>query len=289
MFASKVSNTDSTPSLNLIGMITQYIQIALDDSRDALQYLFLLTLYPDQALHSTIYDMVVEQIMRSPDFKDLLGNKVACRPGVVDKYKPLLDFHASSTSSYEDRIVIPVAEAFQSRGRYKDAVYVYETLGKYEQVFGVLNQEIYRAVNRYNTSDQKDACIPAMQDIVDFCTSTQTNYQQSPVPTYDSNNLTTFYILLKFIKATMEQHSGKAQNAVELIMQADLLPRDTEFNTVQRYTQQLRLQQDYVQNLLPYMILIALNNDKSQSSAIASFLTFVTLQMSSNVRKQINE
>ncbi|KAL9540563.1 hypothetical protein MBANPS3_009615 [Mucor bainieri] len=283
-----VSNTNGTPCLNLIGMITQYTHIAVDDCRDALQYLFLLTLCPDQAMYSTVYEMVVEQIVRCPDFKEILGNKVTSRAGLIDKYKSLLGFHAHNMSSYEDCIVTPTAEAFQSRGKYKDAVYVFETLGKYEQVLGVLNQEIYRAVNRYNTSDRKDALIPAMQDIIDFCTSTKMNYNKSPAAHYDSSNLITFNILLVFLKATIQNHCGHTQNAIELIKQTDLLPEAAQFSMVRRYVQQLESQQDYVRNLLPYMILIALN-DKSQSKAISFFLTFSKLQMSANIQQQIDQ
>ncbi|GAN03190.1 NIC-domain-containing protein [Mucor ambiguus] len=283
-----VSNANGTPCLNLIGMITQYIQIALDDCRDALQYLFLLTLYPDQAMYSTIYDMVVEQIVRCPDFKEILGNKAACRVGLIDKYKPLLGFRVHNMGSYEDCIVTPIAEAFQSRGRYKDAVYVFESLGKYEQVFGVLNQEIYRAINRYNTADQKDPLMPAMQDIIDVCASAKTMYDKSPASVYDSSNLITFNVLLKFLKATIENHFGHSQSAVELIKQTDLLPQLPQLSMVQRYVQQLMSQQDYVRNLLPYMILIALN-DKSQSKSISYFLTFSKLQMSNNIHLQIDQ
>lgn len=283
-----VSNPNGVPSLNLIGMVSQYIQIALDDCRDALQYLLLLSLYPDPTMYSTIYDMVVEQIVRCPDFKEILGNKVACRAGVVDKYKSLLGFRAHNMKRYEDLIVTPVAEAFQSRGRYKDAVYVFETLGKYEQVFGALNQEIYRAINRYNTSDQKDALIPAMQDLVDFCSSVKSHYDKSSASIYGSSDLITFNILLNFIKATIESHYGHTQNAVELIQQTDLLPPSAQFSTVQRYVQQLMPQQDYIKNLLPYMILIVLN-DKAQSKSISYFITFSKLQMSAKIHQQIDQ
>ncbi|KAL9548315.1 hypothetical protein PS6_006675 [Mucor atramentarius] len=283
-----VSNSNGTPCLNYIGMIAQYIQVNLDECQDALQYLYLLTLYPNPTVHPICYEKIVEQIVRCDNFKDILGNKAKSRSGIIDKYKPLLGFHSYSYRDYEDLIVTPVARALQSRGRYKDSVYVFESLDKYEQVFGVLNQEIYVAINGYNTSDKKDSLIPSMQDIMAFCSSTRINYDKSPASKRDSSTLLTFNILVNFLKATIENHYGHSENALECIKQTDLLPQGPEFDMVQKYVQGLLTQHDYVRNLLPYMILIAVG-DKSQCRSITYFLTFSKLQMPITLHQQIDQ
>lgn len=269
-------------------MIAQYIQVNLDECQDALQYLYLLTLYPNPTVHPICYEKMVEQIVRCDNFKDILGNKAKSRSGIIDKYKPLLGFRSYSSRDYEDLIVTPVARALQGRGRYKDSVYVFESLDKYEQVFEVLNQEIYVAINGYNTSDKKDSLIPSMQDIMAFCSSTRINYDKSPASKRDSSTLLTFNILVNFLKATIENHYGHSENALECIKQTDLLPQGPEFDMVQKYVQGLLTQHDYVRNLLPYMILIAVG-DKSQCRSITYFLTFSKLQMPITLHQQIDQ
>ncbi|CEP14401.1 hypothetical protein [Parasitella parasitica] len=281
------SKLETSASLNYTGMISQYIRtFSPDECNDALQYLYLLTLYPDQEMYTYCYEKLAHQIVQCTNFKDILGDKTAYRAGLIDKYKLLLDFHPYN-NKYERLILNPIANTFQNIGRYMDSVYVFELLGSYREAFKVLNREIYRAITGFNSSDQTDLPIHFMQDLASFCADTCAKHNKN-CSLQDLDIVKTHTILLDFLRATLENHFKNLDKAVGYIKRTDVLPPQSNFYVVKKYVDNFQHLDDFVRNLLPYIILIALE-EKSNCVPISTFLTLGEIQMPTSLQKRIDQ
>ncbi|KAI8645429.1 Nup93/Nic96-domain-containing protein [Parasitella parasitica] len=281
------SKLDASNSLNYTGMISQYVRtFSPDECKDALQYLYLLTLYPDQEIYTCCYEKLIQLIVQCTDFKGILGDKTTYRAGLIDKYKPLLDFQPYN-NKYENLVLTPVANTFQNIGRYKDSVYVFELLGSYEEALRVLNREIYRVITRYNSTNQTDLLINPMQDLAKFCVDTCAKYDKN-CSLQDLDIVKTHTILLSFLRATLENHAKDLDKALEYIKRTDVLPPQGGFYVVKSYVNNFQHQDDFVRNLLPYIILIALE-EKSNCVPISTFLTLGEIQIPTSLQKRIDQ
>lgn len=289
-----LSEPNHNTCLNYTGLISQYIRsFSPDESQEALQYLYLLTLYPYKEMFTVCQEKVVQQIVHCNDFKAILGEKEAylnTRVGSIDKYKPLLGFHCYDTGNnkYKELIVAPVANIFRNLGRYKDAVYVFELCNGYKEVFKALNQEIHRIITRYDYADHKNTLIEPMQSLADFCVNTLAKYNRYYSDPQDEDIVRLHKILLNFLRATLENHIGNLDKAIEYIRNTDVFPVHSDLNTIMRHVTEFQNQDDYVRNLLPYIILIALE-EKSNCKPISAFLTMGKLQMPESLQNRVDQ
>ncbi|KAI9481514.1 MAG: Nup93/Nic96-domain-containing protein [Benjaminiella poitrasii] len=125
----------NTCCLNFARLINQYIQLFLFKSpEDALQYIYLITLYRTDDMKFICHEQLSNYIIETDEecYKSLLGETAAKtgyhHQGIIDKFEPLLGLDFEDTSGYRKTILDRIAEGFQDKGRFKDAVSVYESI-----------------------------------------------------------------------------------------------------------------------------------------------------------------
>lgn len=212
-----VTDFDGSASLNFSRLISQYVQLFIsDDSDSALQYLYLITLYPTKDMFILCRQHIIDYVVKYRNYQKLIGgvsvSNYQSYQGAIEKFKSLFGIEFYDDQTYKDSILYPIAKKFHQKGEYENAVNVYELSGRHTDALRVLNDQLDIALN-----NQDNGHINSEKDrLVQFSTQTKTRYDDS----IDINCLedvkTTHKILLGFLKASIAYKKGEYAQTIEV-------------------------------------------------------------------------
>lgn len=216
-----VNEVDGRVSLNFSRLISQFVRLFVSDtSDDALQYLYLITLYPTPDMTILCREYIINYIVRCNEYKQIIGyidtKQDTVQPGSIEQYKPLIGIDRYDSEAYKTSILYPIAQKFQYTGKYKDAVSVYELSGRYTEALNVLNMEIDAALDRPVGSGflQRRG---TDESLIEFCHTVLRNYESNVHIDCDEKVLYTHKTLLKFLQACLQYEQGNYERTVEVI------------------------------------------------------------------------
>lgn len=195
-------------SLDFGKMIKQYVDtfIPEDQAPAALQYFYLLTLYP--TLTTLAQQLVVNYTVQTKDYRSIVGNNRVGSNGLLQPYKPLLGIQTEN--DYITRILCPVAKRFQTQGQFMDTVITFEIGEQYNQVLSVLNKELDHTLSSAKVD----------YSLIEISLAVLAHYegQAHIARLLDRNTLTIHQILLRFAQAKASFEQEKYDQVVEVII-----------------------------------------------------------------------
>lgn len=219
-----ITEWDGSVSLNFGRLISQYVRLFVSDTLDdALQYLYLITLYPTEDMMIICREQIFNYAVSCNDYKKIIGaidyNYDQTQQGSIVPYKPLIGVDIHDDDIYRDTILIPIAKKFQERGKYADAVNVYELSRKYTEALKVLNRQLDYALVRPIETPKPSEIVEGHQtdqQLIDFCILTLRNYENRTDVTCNAEVLSIHRILLSLLRATLQYEQGQYEQSVEV-------------------------------------------------------------------------
>jgi tetratricopeptide (TPR) repeat protein len=196
-----------------VRLITQYVRLFLSDDHDsALNYLYLITLYPTEDMVELCREQICNYIIRHNNYTYILGSPES-RRGYLDKFKPLLGIELYDVDNYRRYILAPIAQKLEAQGKYEDAVKIYELGEQYTEALKVLNRQLDYALNR----EGRDVLEQKKFDshLIEVSMSILKNYKNSFIQC-DDTVLFNHNVLLKFLQATNFYESGNADETIKV-------------------------------------------------------------------------
>ncbi|KAG2230498.1 hypothetical protein INT48_009873 [Thamnidium elegans] len=236
-----VTEVDGSVRLNFSRLISQFVRLFVSDaSDDALQYLYLITLYPTEDMTILCREYIINYIVRCSEYKQTIGyidNKQgAVQPGSIEQYKPLIAIDRYNNETYKKAILYPIAQKFQHAGKYEDAISVYELCGEYTDALKVLNTEIDSALDRPVGGSKEHVLLKQRrtnESLITFSNTVLRNYESNVHIDCDENILHTHKTLLKFLQASLQYEQGNYEQTVEIIKSTYILPDSTNYSNIQ--------------------------------------------------------
>ncbi|KAI8880586.1 NIC-domain-containing protein, partial [Backusella circina FSU 941] len=231
---------DGSVSLNFARLISQYVRFSFPDNpNDAFQYQYLLSLFSDLShanndMMTLCREHLCSYIASANDYKSLIGTQQQPSSVSIEKFKPL--FGIENEAQYKSEIIHPVAEIFRQQGKYKDAVSVFALGDDYDTAIETLNVHLDQALYRpqkqqFNRDDvlvSTDGGQRRVEDnsLVQFAKETLDCYQskQYILPLINHSFLTSCYVLVHLLEATLCYEDHKFQEALQLIRATDVIP-----------------------------------------------------------------
>lgn len=225
-------------------LVQRYTRLFVHTSRsDALQYISLIALNADapapvgaeqvQRCHELVRGLVLEA--RAPGFVELLGD---VRPdgvrvgGLIEANRGLL--HLGDSSEYVDKIVRAAAVQCDQERRTGEAIVLYNLVGEYDTVIGVLNRELGAAL--MEPVDLKDfdapvtasgpAALSAVASIVTLARAVLVAYERQLSGV--SGRVRVCHTLLGLKKAASQYAAGLLAPALQSLEALHVLPLDAE-------------------------------------------------------------
>lgn len=197
-----ITEPDGNVSLNFSRLINQYVRLFIyDDSDNALQYLYLITLYPTNDMMTLCRQQIIQYIVESKEHKKLIGYTNAhgnlTSQSSIEKFKSLYGIDMYDDQLYKDSILYPIAKKFQEKGDYENAVRVFELSKKYTEAVRVLNHQLDLALNIVDGNEVNGETIK----LVDFSCEIKSMYDTSIYIDCSEDALVTYNILLGFLRA----------------------------------------------------------------------------------------
>lgn len=257
---------ENRPTLNFARLIYQYVQVYISkNSRQAVHYLSLLTLYSPKQGYSTneMIELAKSYICRfamsSKDFKNLLGSHEDKRiPGLIDQVRGLLNINTET--EYAQQIIYPIAEKCVQTGHCMDAVYAYSLSGDYNSMVDVLAKELSDALQQplsYRITDPS-LSEKSNEEIIQFAVDTMTHFEKLQhinvlVDDYKRNTVRILILLLQF-RIAYEQ--GQYEQAMNLINSAQVIPLgNCDLSQVQYYAMQFEKLAETIKKNIPELLL----------------------------------
>ncbi|RCH98198.1 hypothetical protein CU098_000027 [Rhizopus stolonifer] len=213
---------DGNASLSLSRLIKQYVDFFEQASvEEVINYYCLLTLCPTQDMADLCHEYIADYAAKQENYKDILGDKLTYRPGLIETYKPLLGLE--SEQAYKENVLERVAQHFDMCGKYKDAISIYELAGDYHKGLAVLNQQLDYALDRPMAILLGKQHYQSLVDDNDLiaCCHAASSYAYVPK---DDMVAKTHSILLLLLMASKAYEAGKHEEALELIKSAHVIP-----------------------------------------------------------------
>lgn len=215
-----VTEFDGTVSLNFARIISQYVRLFVSNQAEfGLQYLYLITLYSSEDMATICREHVSNYIAGCTDYKNIIGT-VNCdyglsQQGLIAPYIPLVGIPMYDNEAYRNVILSPIAQKFQCRGNYIDAVNVYISSRNYTEAFNVLNRQLDHTLNMCTKLGNVEGRQMDHQ-LIDFCVSTLNNYKKEINNSCDSEVLILNQTLLRILKATLYYEQHQYEQVVEV-------------------------------------------------------------------------
>ncbi|KAG1144978.1 hypothetical protein G6F37_006386 [Rhizopus arrhizus] len=224
-------------SLDFGKMIKQYVDtfIPEDQAPAALQYFYLLTLYP--TLTTLAQQLVVNYTVQTKDYRSIVGNNRVGSNGLLQPYKPLLGIQTEN--DYITCILCPVAKRFQMQGQFMDTVITFEIGEQYNQVLSVLNKELDHTLSNTKVD----------YSLIEISLAVLAHYESQAhiIRLLDRNTLTVHQILLRFAQAKASFEQEKYDQVVEFIASTFIIPMKDDFNVIQQAARQFQQYDDIIQ------------------------------------------
>ncbi|KAG2205560.1 hypothetical protein INT47_005935 [Mucor saturninus] len=232
-----VTEPDGNVSLNFARIINQYVRLFVSDHAEfALQYLYLITLYSNEDMTTICREYIANYIAGRTDYKSIIGsvdkNYAPLQQGSIAAYKPLFGIPMYENELYRNTILSPIAQKFQRRGKYTDAVNVYVSSGNYTEALQVLNFQLDHTLNMCIKLGKIEGHQVDHQ-LIDFCVSTLQSYESGANNSCDSNVLIVNHTLLRILKATLHYERHEYEQVVELIKSTNIFPESSDFSDIQ--------------------------------------------------------
>ncbi|KAI8144737.1 Nup93/Nic96-domain-containing protein [Fennellomyces sp. T-0311] len=259
---------DRRESLNFARLIYQYVRIsAASNEQNALNYLYLLTLYSDrQRYHSDdmtslCHAYIRELVSCSKDPKALLGVRSpeqGRQRGQLDVHKELIGI--TSEKGYAQAILLPLAETYTQEGRFPEAVFVYELTADYNKVVDILNKQLGDALQQPRAADRDQMLRRSASDeqIIHFSQQTLENYekQQHIGVLIKESKKHTVRVLIKLLECRRMYENGAYELALQRIRESGVIPLNDDFGQVQRAAEQFERLDDCISKNVPDMLLM---------------------------------
>lgn len=208
-----ITELDGSVTLNFSRLINQYVHLFVyDDSDSALQYIYLITLYPTSDMVTLCRQQIIDYVVRSKEHEKLIGSTNSTSQSSIEKYKFLYGIDMYDEQLYKDAILYPVARKFQVKGDYGNSVRVFELCKKYTEAVKVLNHQLDLALNTVDGSHVNSEAIK----LADFSSKTKSMYDISIYIDCSEEALATFNILLGFLRAFILFSNGQYVQTVEV-------------------------------------------------------------------------
>lgn len=214
-----VTEFDGGVSLNFARIINQYVRLFVSDHVVfGLQYLYLITLYPSEDMSTICREHIVNYIAGRTDYKDIVGSVDygQGQQGLVSPYQPLIGISMYDYETYCSAILSPIAQKFQEKGKYIDAVNVYRLSNKYSEALQVLNRQLDHALTISARPLNVEGSQKDQQQLIDFCTSTLKNYESRAGLTRDDEVLAVHRTLLRLLQATLFYKKSEYEQTVQV-------------------------------------------------------------------------
>ncbi|KAF7720998.1 hypothetical protein EC973_005635 [Apophysomyces ossiformis] len=260
---------DSRVSLNFTRLIYQYIRLfSTSNPRQALQYLFLLTLYSDCReatgcdMTSVCYMYIRDLLLTSKEFKALLGSKTSeynREPGYIDHYKDLLGI--SNENEYAQALLMPIAEKCELEGRYVEAVAVYELTWDYNKVIDILNKELGDALQQQAVERAATPQETAKDEVINFARTTLERYERQQhigAIIHDSKKYTT-RLLIQFLRARKLYEEGLYEQSLQLVYQTGVIPLHDNMIQVQQAADNFAHLENTISKSIPDLLVMVMD------------------------------
>ncbi|KAI9494890.1 Nup93/Nic96-domain-containing protein [Zychaea mexicana] len=259
---------DERVSFNFSRLIYQYIRIfAASNEQNALNYIYLLTLYSDWQRHDSddmitlSHTYIQELVLGSKDPKAILGVRSpeqGRQRGWLDAHKELIGI--TSERAFVQAILQPLAEKYAQEGRYSEAVFVYELTGDYNEVVDILNKQLGDALQqpRATDPDQMLRRRASDEEIINLSLKTLGDYekQQHIGVLIKESKKHTVRVLIDFLRSRSLYEEGSFEQALHVIHQSGVIPLQDDLGLVQRTAEQFERLDEGISKNVPDMLLM---------------------------------
>lgn len=229
--------------LNYTRLIIMYTaKFEATDSREALQYYYLLRNVHDTHGKSYFVKCLSELVVETREFETLLGRREADgtrRPGAIDKF-----------GVDTQQVIDTVAEDTEVKGLFEEAVKLYDLGGNVNKVLEIMNRLLSPVVSMANTPQSKRDRLQ-MQAI-----ALAERYQMQAL-TGSRANTRTFYLLLDLMTFFDQYHARELDRALQTIDKLQLIALTPE--SVDDRVTSFKQFTDEIRRNLPDILLAAMN------------------------------
>ncbi|PIK35818.1 putative nuclear pore complex protein [Apostichopus japonicus] len=243
--------------LNYTRLIIMYTaKFEATDSREALQYYFLLRNIHDTHGKSYFVKCLSELVVETREFETLLGRREADgsrRQGAIDKF-----------GVDTQNVIETVADDTENKGLFEEAVKLYDLGGNVSKVLEIMNRLLSPLVSMAMTPQSKRDRLRRQ------AVALAERYQMQAV-TGSRANTRSFYLLLDLMTFFDQYHAQEHDQALETInrLQVIALTRDTVDDRVTSFKQYT----DEIRRNLPDILLATMNILCSKYRSIRSNTT----------------
>ncbi|KAI8328836.1 Nup93/Nic96-domain-containing protein [Chlamydoabsidia padenii] len=262
--------------------------------KNSIHYLFFMTMYSTRNGYSN--DNLVNMarsyvrglVLDNDDYKMFLGSsssETGKVPGYIEYFKSLLGI--DNEQDYIQHLLEPIAQKYTDRGKYPQAVYVYELSGDYNRVLNIFNHRLGLALRPHPIERTEKM---TLSQLVEFIQSTMVRYQQHQhLPQLlDDSKRRTVDVLIQFVKGKEHYDQGRYHQALKTIGLTGVIPIG---KGVCESVEQLKLLDTIICNSLPDVLLMTMDAlyklcksyvDSNDSSRLAIQQRLKVLEKESN-------
>ncbi|KAI8371471.1 Nup93/Nic96-domain-containing protein [Radiomyces spectabilis] len=298
-----IVHDDEYVGFNFARLIHQYIRAYLAENVDhSLQYLYLLSLYASDHGYNTTemlslcHTYICELVLKTKDWTAIVGTKSVehgRKPGLIDPYKKLVGVH--NEKEYIQNILLPAARGCTQKGRWNDAIFLYEMSKEYNRAITILMKQLGDALQQSLApieTSQKMMTTSQNQQLITQSLNTLKHYEheQHISSILEENKKTAIRTLIQLLRAHAAYAEDRHEIALEFICQTQIIPFQDNYGAIQKAAIHFEQLDNAVSKNIPallVMVMEALYKIWSQCTSIqprAAWPTQVIAGLEENMR-----
>ncbi|KAI8089516.1 Nup93/Nic96-domain-containing protein [Halteromyces radiatus] len=278
-------------SFNFARFIREYIKSAYIDRKGtedtrvemekaAIQYVFLLTMFNQEEMLKLSFLYIQDLVLCFPDGECILGTNSPGQGkrqlGLIDRYKRLLGVQDQTT--YSTHILHPIGERLVKKGRYTEAIHVYQLSNDDNKVLDVLIKElgdtlftVVKDINaakanpdiRISPQKQQVSLVDMAQSALQHCDANLSSSGGSGFRAADDNKKQMIRAFILLFKGVWLYGEEKDEQALWAIQASGILPLVEKITLGQiqsmcdHFSRLEKQQADAIYNNLPGLIVIS--------------------------------
>ncbi|KAI8338030.1 Nup93/Nic96-domain-containing protein [Chlamydoabsidia padenii] len=279
--AELISTVNHQTTFNFARLIHEYVKTAFVDqqqhnkkddinSKDleqaALHYTYLITLYPEEPMKRLSYCCIQNLVLAFLHDESILGTistNQGRQVGSIDRYRRLLGIQ--DEMAYSTHILHPIGERLVKKGRYADAIHVYQLSNDDSKVIDVLIKELgdilaktlkdIISAKKANGRHQQDTTHRNQQvSLIDMAQRTLQHSDTHLVKGVDNGKKHLIRAFILLFKGAWFYEENKYEEALWAIQNTGVLP--LEENMPPGHHQTDKHENDALYTLMPDLILV---------------------------------
>ncbi|KXJ26896.1 nuclear pore complex protein Nup93 [Exaiptasia diaphana] len=232
--------------LNFARLIMTYTRkFEMTDSREALQYFYLLRGIKRPHGEDLFKSCISELVLETREFEMLLGSLQpdgSRKPGCIDKFQ--------KNKNDTQRIIEIVAKDTEEKGLFEESIKLYDLAKNNEKAIEILNKLLSQVVSTSGGNQSpRDRLQNLAVTIADRYRLLGHNASQS--------RISTFFLLLDLMQFFDLYHANQLDTALDVMQKLKLVPFSSE--TVEERVAAFRQYNDEIRRCLPDVLLASMN------------------------------